>query len=110
MSDVIATLKEQIESNPVLLYMKGSPNQPQCGFSARTVQALMGCGERFAYVDVLSNPDVRQHLPAYANWPTFPQLWVGGELVGGCDIVTEMHANGELELLIKAAVQAPAGE
>ena len=110
MSDVIATLKEQIESNPVLLYMKGSPNQPQCGFSARTVQALMGCGERFAYVDVLSNPDVRQHLPAYANWPTFPQLWVGGELVGGCDIVTEMHANGELELLIKAAVQAPTGE
>ena len=110
MSDVIATLKEQIESNPVLLYMKGSPNQPQCGFSARTVQALMGCGERFAYVDVLSNPDVRQHLPAYANWPTFPQLWVGGELVGGCDIVTEMHASGELELLIKAAVQAPAGE
>jgi len=110
MSDVIATLKEQIESNPVLLYMKGSPNQPQCGFSARTVQALMGCGERFAYVDVLSNPDVRQHLPAYANWPTFPQLWVGGELVGGCDIVTEMHASGELEPLIKAAVQAPAGE
>ena len=110
MSDVIATLKEQIESNQVLLYMKGSPNQPQCGFSARTVQALMGCGERFAYVDVLSNPDVRQHLPAYANWPTFPQLWVGGELVGGCDIVTEMHANGELEPLIKAAVQAPTGE
>lgn len=110
MSDVIATLKEQIESNPVLLYMKGSPNQPQCGFSARTVQALMGCGERFAYVDVLSNPDVRQHLPAYANWPTFPQLWVGGELVGGCDIVTEMHASGELEPLIKAAVQAPTGE
>ncbi len=110
MSDVIATLKEQIESNPVLLYMKGSPNQPQCGFSARTVHALMGCGERFAYVDVLSNPDVRQHLPAYANWPTFPQLWVGGELVGGCDIVTEMHASGELEPLIKAAVQAPTGE
>ena len=110
MSDVIATLKEQIESNPVLLYMKGSPNQPQCGFSARTVQALMGCGERFAYVDVLSNPDVRQHLPAYANWPTFPQLWVGGELVGGCDIVTEMHASRELEPLIKAAVQAPTGE
>lgn len=110
MSDVIATLKEQIESNPVLLYMKGSPNQPQCGFSARTVQALMGCGERFAYVDVLSNPDVRQHLPTYANWPTFPQLWVGGELVGGCDIVTEMHASGELEPLIKAAVQAPTGE
>jgi monothiol glutaredoxin len=103
MSDVIETLKEQIENNPILLYMKGSPNQPQCGFSARTVQALMACGERFAYVDVLSNPDVRAHLPAYANWPTFPQLWVQGELIGGCDIVTEMYETGELQTLIKEA-------
>jgi len=101
MSDIIETLKEQIENNPVLLYMKGSPNQPQCGFSARTVQALMACGERFAYVDVLSDPDVRANLPAYANWPTFPQLWVDGELIGGCDIVTEMYESGELQTLIK---------
>ncbi|PIE37117.1 MAG: monothiol glutaredoxin, Grx4 family [Gammaproteobacteria bacterium] len=98
----IDTIKEQIEKNPILLYMKGSPNQPQCGFSARTVQALMACGERFAYVDVLSNPDIRAELPAYANWPTFPQLWVAGELIGGCDIVEEMSQSGELQTLIKA--------
>lgn len=106
--DINDTIKEQIEKNPILLYMKGSPNQPQCGFSARTVQALMQCGERFAYVDVLSNPEIRTHLPKYANWPTFPQLWVGGELVGGCDIVTEMFETGELQALIKetAAGQA----
>ena len=100
--DIIETIKEQIQSNRIMLYMKGSPNQPQCGFSARTVQALMGCGEPFAYVDILSNPDIRATLPKYANWPTFPQLWVDGELVGGCDIVTEMYENGELETLIKA--------
>jgi monothiol glutaredoxin len=106
--DVIDVIKEQVSSNPVILYMKGSPNQPQCGFSARTVQALMACGERFAYVDVLTNPDVRANLPKYGNWPTFPQLWVGGELVGGCDIVCEMHENGELQPLVKAAAVAVA--
>lgn len=99
--DIIETIKEQIESNSILLYMKGSPNQPQCGFSARTVQALMACGERFAYVDILSNPEIREHLPKYANWPTFPQLWVDGELVGGCDIITEMFETGELQTLVK---------
>ena len=101
--DIIETIKEQIASNNILLYMKGSPNQPQCGFSARTVQALMACGERFAYVDILANPDIRANLPRYANWPTFPQLWVSGELVGGCDIVTEMFENGELQTLVKEA-------
>jgi len=108
--DIIETIKEQIASNSILLYMKGSPNQPQCGFSARTVQALMACGERFAYVDILANPDIRANLPKYANWPTFPQLWVNGELVGGCDIVTEMYENGELQTLVKeaAAVQSQA--
>jgi monothiol glutaredoxin len=104
--DIIDTIKQQIENNNILLYMKGSPNQPQCGFSARTVQALMACGERFAYVDILSDPDVRTHLPKYANWPTFPQLWVGGELVGGCDIITEMFENGELQTLIKESASA----
>lgn len=104
--DTIDVIKEQISSNPIILYMKGSPNQPQCGFSARTSQALMACGERFAYVDVLSNPDIRATLPGYANWPTFPQLWVNGELVGGCDIVCEMYENGELLPLVKSAVAA----
>lgn len=101
--DIIDTIKQQIEENAILLYMKGSPNQPQCGFSARTSQAVMACGKRFAYVDILANPEIRASLPAYANWPTFPQLWVKGELVGGCDIITEMHENGELQEILEAA-------
>jgi monothiol glutaredoxin len=101
--DVMEQIKEQVEQNQVLLYMKGSPNQPQCGFSAKVVQALMACGQRFAYVDILSNPEIRANLPAYANWPTFPQLWVKGELIGGCDIITEMHEKGELEPLVREA-------
>jgi monothiol glutaredoxin len=108
--DTIETIKEQLQSNQILLYMKGSPNQPQCGFSARTVEALMACGERFAYVDILTNPDIRATLPGYGNWPTFPQLWVNGELVGGCDIVTEMHENGELQTLITEQVAAQGSE
>lgn len=99
----IDTIKEQIENNSVLLYMKGTPRMPQCGFSAQSVQALMACGERFAFVNILENPDIRAELPKFANWPTFPQLWVDGELVGGCDIIVEMANNGELEPLIKAA-------
>jgi monothiol glutaredoxin len=99
--DIIETIKDQIASNNILLYMKGSPNAPQCGFSARTVEALMACGERFAYVDILANPEIRANLPGYAQWPTFPQLWVDGELIGGCDIVTEMYESGELQTLIK---------
>ena len=108
--DIIETIKGQVESNAVILYMKGSPDQPQCGFSAQTVQALMACGKRFAFVDVLSNPDIRANLPKYANWPTFPQLWVGGELVGGCDIIVEMHGNGELQTLLDQAVPATESE
>ncbi|HEY5645462.1 MAG TPA: Grx4 family monothiol glutaredoxin [Pseudomonadales bacterium] len=104
--EVIANIKEQIASNPILLYMKGSPAAPQCGFSAQTVQCLIAIGERFAYVDILSNPDIRATLPSYANWPTFPQLYVNGELIGGCDIVTEMYESGELEPLIKGAASA----
>jgi monothiol glutaredoxin len=101
----IDTIKEQISNNPVLIYMKGAPNAPQCGFSARAVQALMSVGEKFAYVDILQNPDIRTTLPQYANWPTFPQLWVKGELVGGSDIILELHESGELQTLIKDAVQ-----
>lgn len=101
--DITDTLREQIESNPIILYMKGSPQAPQCGFSAKTSQAVMACGQRFAFVDVLSHPEIRANLPAYGDWPTFPQLWVEGELVGGCDIVAEMFENGELQELIKAA-------
>ena len=106
--DIIETIKEQIANNTILLYMKGSPNAPQCGFSAKAAQAVMGCGEKFAYVDILQNPEIRANLPKYANWPTFPQLWVGGELVGGSDIMIEMAADGSLQTTIKAAVEAAA--
>ena len=98
--EVIDTIKQQISENPIILYMKGSPQAPQCGFSAQTGQCMVGCGQRFAYVDILSNPEIRATLPGYAQWPTFPQLWVEGELVGGCDIITEMFESGELETLL----------
>ena len=106
--DIIETIKDQIANNTILLYMKGSPNAPQCGFSAKAAQAVMGCGEKFAYVDILQNPEIRANLPKYANWPTFPQLWVGGELVGGSDIMAEMAADGSLQALIKEAVEKAA--
>ena len=95
---------QQIADNPILLYMKGSPEAPQCGFSAQVVRALMACGEKFAYIDVLENPDIRQELPKVANWPTFPQLYLKGALIGGCDIVTELYQSGELQQQIKEAV------
>ena len=102
--DIMDTIKQQITDNAVILYMKGPPDAPQCGFSQKASQAVMACGKRFAFVDVLTNPDIRANLPKYANWPTFPQLWAGGELVGGCDIIMEMSENGELKKTIEAAV------
>ena len=99
----LETIKRQISENPILLYMKGSPQAPQCGFSAKTIECMVGCGQRFAYVDILSNPEIRATLPAYAEWPTFPQLWVDGELVGGCDIVTDQYQSGELAALMEEA-------
>mgnify|MGYP001245423600 FL=1 len=101
----LETIKRQISENPILLYMKGSPQAPQCGFSAKTIECMVGCGQRFAYVDILSNPEIRATLPSYAEWPTFPQLWVEGELVGGCDIVTEMFESGELEALLSETTE-----
>ena len=101
----LETIKRQISENPILLYMKGSPQAPQCGFSAKTIECMVGCGQRFAYVDILSNPEIRATLPSYAEWPTFPQLWVDGELVGGCDIVTEMFESGELEELLSETTE-----
>lgn len=93
-------IKQQIAENSILLYMKGTPRQPKCGFSARAVEALAACGAKFESVDVLENPDIRQALPQYANWPTFPQLFVNGGLIGGSDIIMELHATGELQQLI----------
>lgn len=105
MQATMEKIKQQIADHAILLYMKGSPQQPQCGFSARAVQCIEACGVRFATVDVLSNPDIRQVLPQYANWPTFPQLYVNGELVGGSDIIAEMYTAGELEPLLQNANQ-----
>ena len=101
--DIMQTIKEQLEGNSILIYMKGSPDQPQCGFSAQASQALMACGEKFAYIDILTNPEIRANLPQYSDWPTFPQLFVDGELVGGSDIIVEMYQSGELAPLLKAA-------
>ncbi len=99
----IEKIQQQISENSILLYMKGNPKQPMCGFSAKAVQCIEACGVGFGFVDVLANPDIRQVLPQYANWPTFPQLYVKGELVGGSDIIAEMYAAGELEPLLQGA-------
>ena len=96
-------IKEQIKENKILIYMKGSPYEPKCGFSAKTVQALIDCSAEFSYVDILENQEIRQNLPNISDWPTFPQVFVNGELIGGCDIVTEMHEAGDLEGIIKDA-------
>lgn len=95
--DTMEQIKQAVESNPIILFMKGSPQFPQCGFSGRTVQVLQACGAEFSYVDVLANPEVRALLPQYSNWPTFPQLYINGELVGGCDIILELSESGELQ-------------
>jgi monothiol glutaredoxin len=104
--DVNDRIKDQIESNPVLLYMKGTPDFPQCGFSGQTVAALKAIGKPFAYVNIFEDPEIREGLKAYSNWPTFPQLYVNGELVGGCDIVVEMYQSGELKSLIGDEAEA----
>lgn len=104
--NTLAKIKDQIQTNPILIYIKGTPTQPQCGFSAQAVAALKACGEEFAYVNILDNPDIRQELPKYANWPTFPQLYLKGELVGGCDIMLELYQNGELQQMVKDAVKS----
>ncbi len=99
-------IQEAIDENPVILFMKGNPDAPACGFSARTVGILQSVGARFAAVDVLPDPRIRQELSALSNWPTIPQLFINGELVGGCDIVTEMYQSGELQQAL--GLEAPA--
>lgn len=101
--DVIARIRSQIEGHPLVLYMKGTPTFPQCGFSAQVVQILKLCKARYVFVNILENPDIRQALPQYADWPTFPQLYLKGELIGGCDIVTELYEQGTLQTQLEAA-------
>ncbi len=98
--DVNERIKEQLENNPVLVYIKGTPDFPQCGFSGQTVAALKAIGRPFAYIDIFEDPEIREGLKKYSNWPTFPQLYVDGELIGGCDIVVEMYQSGELQKLL----------
>ncbi len=96
------TIEQQITTNPVVLYMKGTPEQPQCGFSANAVNILNACGvEKLLTVDVLQDPEIRQGIKDYSNWPTIPQLYVNGEFIGGSDILTEMYQSGELKKLLE---------
>ncbi len=101
--DINERIKEQLESNPVLVYMKGTPDFPQCGFSGQTVAALKAIGRPFSYVNIFDDPEIREGLKTYSNWPTFPQLYIDGELVGGCDIVIEMYESGELQKLLSGS-------
>jgi monothiol glutaredoxin len=107
---ISTAIKEAIAENEVLLFMKGTPDAPRCGFSARTVAVLETLGTPFAAVDILPDPRIRQELSAISNWPTIPQLFVRGELVGGCDIVTEMYETGELAEVIGVEPPADAPE
>ena len=105
--DAITSIKQTIAGNPVVIFMKGTPEFPQCGFSMRTVQALKACGVDFAHVDVLANPEVRANLPQVSNWPTFPQVFVNGELIGGCDITLDLFQRGELQSMLRSAASKP---
>lgn len=100
---VIDRIKDQIDNNPVVLYMKGTPDFPQCGFSGQTVQILSHCNAKYLYVNIFEDPELREALKEYSNWPTYPQLYVNGELVGGCDIVIDLYKKGELASMLAAA-------
>ncbi|MET0985928.1 MAG: Grx4 family monothiol glutaredoxin [Steroidobacteraceae bacterium] len=101
--DVIDRIKSQLSSSPVVLYMKGTPDFPQCGFSAAAVRALSAAGADFAHVNIFEDPELREALKKYSNWPTYPQLYVNGELIGGSDIIMEMYNSGELQKLVSEA-------
>ncbi len=102
--DVLERIDQQVKGNPVVIYMKGTPDFPSCGFSSRAAEALKACGQPFAFVNVLADPEIFQNLPRYADWPTFPQIYIEGELVGGCDITLELFQKGELKPMIEQAV------
>lgn len=100
--DVNTRIEEQLKSNEILLYMKGTPDFPQCGFSGQTVAALNAIGKPYATINIFEDEEIREGLKTYSNWPTFPQLYVKGELIGGCDIVMEMYESGELKTLLES--------
>ncbi|MFQ5682316.1 MAG: Grx4 family monothiol glutaredoxin [Candidatus Binatia bacterium] len=103
--DTLTKIDEQVKNNKVMLYMKGNPQFPQCGFSAHTVEILQSYGFPFETADVLADQQLREGIKRYSNWPTIPQIFINGKFVGGCDIVHEMHERGELEPAIKAAFE-----
>jgi monothiol glutaredoxin len=103
--DTLERIKQLVTENPIIIFMKGSPDFPQCGFSARAVQALNACGISYAHVNIYENEEIYRALPKYANWPTFPQLFVKGELVGGCDITLDLFQTGELKKMLDEAVK-----
>ena len=105
--DIQQHIQTLIEDNDVMLFMKGTPDFPQCGFSAQTVAALRAVGAEFSSVNIFEDPEVREGLKAYSNWPTFPQLYVNGELIGGCDIALELYQSGELKDLIESVGDSP---
>jgi monothiol glutaredoxin len=104
--DAIQRIESQLQSHPVLLYMKGTPDFPQCGFSARAVQILEACGVPFDSVNILEDQELREALKTYSHWPTYPQLYLNGELLGGCDILTEMYQSGELQTRLQGLAKA----
>lgn len=111
--DVLERIDQQVKNNPIVIFMKGTPELPMCGFSMRAAAALTECRIPFAFVNVLQDPEVFENLPRYADWPTFPQVYVDGELIGGCDITLELHANGELKKMMEQATtqkESNAGE
>ena len=101
-----ARIRSEVTAHPIVLFMKGTPQFPMCGFSSRTSQALKAVGAEFASVNVLEDPEVRANLPRYSNWPTFPQLFIQGELIGGCDITLELFESGELARMLGEAQKA----
>lgn len=101
--DITSKIQQQLSDAKIVLYMKGSPQMPQCGFSARASQLLSACGAQYQSYDILEDPELRQGLKTFSNWPTFPQLYINGELVGGCDIMGELYQSGELQKLVTAA-------
>jgi len=106
MSNTEQLIRKQISENPVLIYMKGTPDAPECGFSGAAITALKKTGVPFAYINVLANPFIRERLPSISRWPTFPQLFIKGELVGGSDIIVAMVADGSLQPLLADATAA----
>ena len=101
--DVMDRIRQQVEDNPVVIFMKGTPQFPMCGFSSRAVEALKRCDQEFGYVNVIADQEVMQNLPRFADWPTFPQVYIDGELIGGCDITLEMFESGELKKMVDEA-------